>query len=344
MSELPLPAIISWLIHERHGGYDAETKLLGQMARIPTDQVADAETFRKLLLSQSEEAVRALFRERLQELAPEADAAILDREASLFFNQPSALPNYAYWGRMAVWSIAEATALVLGRDPSVVNWQTFEAEGVAATSFAVKYRSIGDLIHRSVIAGLLDNPLEPSLFLAWSTRMQLFPPQELVSEIEKVRGQQIDWRVSYWRLSDVHQQALNDNQAWSDAYAEQADRLEEAERALRKLQDFAMQTLQRVAAERVEHSQEIDELRAELGDALESKALDPRERDSVSKIVAGIALAKYGHKPSARRTETVANIMHDLDHAGVSVSDETIRKLLKRGVELLPPEVRQRTG
>lgn len=208
MSELPLPAIISRLIHERHGGYDAETKLLGQMAKIPADQEADAETFRNLLQSQSENAVRMLFLERRQELAPEANAAIIDREAALFFHRPLALPNYGYWGRMAVWSIAEATALVLGRDPRVVNWQAFEAEGVAATPFAVKYRNIGDLIHRSVIAGLLDNPLEPSLFLAWCTRMQLFPPQELVSEIEKVRGQQIDWQVSYWRLSEVHQQAL----------------------------------------------------------------------------------------------------------------------------------------
>lgn len=344
MSELPLRAIIGWLVHERYGGYDAETKLRGQMVRIPADQLADAETFRNLLQSQSEDAVRALFHERLQELVPEANAAILDREASLFFNRPLALPVFPYWGRMAVWSIAEATALVLGRDPRVVNWQAFEDEGVAATPFAATYRNIAELIHRSVLAGLLDNPLEPSLFLAWCAQMQLFPPHELMTEVETLRGKQIDWQASCWRLSELHQQALNDNQAWSDAYAEQADRLGGALQELANMHGFAMQALLGIATERAKHSQEIEELRAELGAAIEAKALDPRERDSASKIVVGIALAKYGHDLSARRTDTVTKIMHDLDHAGVSVSDETIRKHLKRGVELLPPEAKKCAG
>jgi len=43
------------------------------------------------------------------------------KEAARFYNQPSALADFAYWRKVDFWTIEESVALLLGKDPSVVN-------------------------------------------------------------------------------------------------------------------------------------------------------------------------------------------------------------------------------
>lgn len=323
-------------MHERFGGYDAETKIRGPMRNIPPEQAAEAASFRLLLQSQPEEAVRRMFRQRLSELAPEAAASVLDREATLFFNRPSALSVNQFWGRMALWSISEAAALTLGRDPRVVNWDAFEKESVSATPFANTLRNIEDLIERSVLAGLLDNPLEPSLYLGWCERMGLAPPPELISAVEGLQGARFDFPAAYWRLMDVHQQALDYNQAWAEAYAVLKSEHEVALERLAQTETLAMNAFEQLDAEIAERSAEIESLKIQL--AKGTKELSPKERESLLKAFLASTIYGLGFDPRATRSPIPGQIAAESERLSIPVSDATVLKWLRAAAEFLPPK------
>jgi hypothetical protein len=255
-------------------------------------------------------------------------------------NRLNAVADFSYWALYPFWSLQEVIALSFGREPRVVNWKAFEAEGATATLFAAKFRQLGDLIHRCVQAGKLTLPIEPTLYIAWCRQMDVELPAGLVAAAEARHGRAFDWQAACMRILEMYEEAQQYLQAWADAYEEESTAHATAREQFLALDSFAVGVVEQMDAERAEHAAEIDALRRELA-AAEASSLDPRERESVSKIIIGMALGKYGHDPSARRSETVAKILHDLDLAGVSVSDETLRKYLKIGVAHLPPEAKE---
>lgn len=71
----------------------------------------------------------------------------------------------------------------------------------------------------------------------------------------------------------------------------------------------------------------------------QENALELRERESLLKIVIGVAVSRYEHDPKAKRTETAKKIASDLAILDLSLSEDTIRKYLKEGGDLLPQDV-----
>jgi ribosomal protein S16 len=61
-----------------------------------------------------------------------------------------------------------------------------------------------------------------------------------------------------------------------------------------------------------------------------------RERESLLKLVIGMAVGGYGYDPTAARSEQPAAIADDLSTNGVSLDVDTVRKWLKAGAEQLP--------
>ncbi|WP_425409672.1 hypothetical protein [Hyphococcus sp.] len=64
--------------------------------------------------------------------------------------------------------------------------------------------------------------------------------------------------------------------------------------------------------------------------------LKPKERDSLLKLIIGMAVEQYGYVPESSRTHATANIETDLRTVGVPLDNGTIRKWLREGAELLP--------
>jgi hypothetical protein len=62
-----------------------------------------------------------------------------------------------------------------------------------------------------------------------------------------------------------------------------------------------------------------------------------KERESVLRLIIGMAIGGYGYDPTATRSKVVAEITSDLTKAGVELNDDTVRKWLKAAAELLPP-------
>lgn len=69
------------------------------------------------------------------------------------------------------------------------------------------------------------------------------------------------------------------------------------------------------------------------------KAISTRERESLLKIIAAMAVEQYGYKPSARRSDVVSRIRDDLISIGLSLDEDTIRQKLKDSAALLDGDV-----
>ncbi|MHB8165291.1 MAG: hypothetical protein ACYDDT_00710 [Sulfuricella sp.] len=67
-----------------------------------------------------------------------------------------------------------------------------------------------------------------------------------------------------------------------------------------------------------------------------NKPLTTSERDSLLKLVIGMAMKGYSYDPNAKKNSAVADIAADLALLGLPLGDDTIRKYLKQGNEQLP--------
>ena len=70
-----------------------------------------------------------------------------------------------------------------------------------------------------------------------------------------------------------------------------------------------------------------------------SRELKTRERETVLKIMLGMAMRGYGWQPSATRSDAIVEICSDLDSIGLTVHADTIRKFLREATDLLPREI-----
>lgn len=67
----------------------------------------------------------------------------------------------------------------------------------------------------------------------------------------------------------------------------------------------------------------------------QAKELDVRERESLLKLVIGMAVGRYRHELGAKKSVAVTPILQDVARLGLSVSDETVRKYLREAERLL---------
>ncbi|AKQ56398.1 Uncharacterised protein [Bordetella hinzii] len=84
----------------------------------------------------------------------------------------------------------------------------------------------------------------------------------------------------------------------------------------------------------VVRTQVLDEFKQTLVEP-ETKEIGTRERDTLYKIIIGMAIRGYGHDASAQRSSAIADIARDLEEVGLPVSDDTIRKYMKEAAALL---------
>ena len=81
-----------------------------------------------------------------------------------------------------------------------------------------------------------------------------------------------------------------------------------------------------------------DRLQAPSGPTITSaEVFGTRERETLLKLVIGMAVEAYRHDPSAGRSTAPGEIAEDLAKHGLSVTDDTIRKYLKEAaIKVLP--------
>lgn len=232
-------------------------------------------------------SAQALSRSKLQEI----------EEQKLSFNRPDARANFGHWAMASYWSIEEATALSLGRDPRRVQLKSIKPF-VHISSFAKLFTDRLDLLCRAQTMGQLYPKSSPSFFLAWAQRIGLSVPSELVESVTSLGVQIADWKTLYERQREnfeIVKEALD---------TERAERRSEASRPTTPAQ----------------------------------KELPLRERESLLKLVIGMAVKGYSYDPASSRSPTAKEIATDLALIGLPMDEDTVRKYLKESAGLLPQD------
>jgi hypothetical protein len=95
----------------------------------------------------------------------------------------------------------------------------------------------------------------------------------------------------------------------------------------------------------VELEAQIAELtaKADIGSSGTTVAPDvgTRERDSMLTLIIAMAVMGYRFNPAAKRSDSIKDIVSDIEKCGLSLSDDTVRRYLREGMELLPPQENQ---
>lgn len=239
------------------------------------------------------------------------------KERARFFHKPDAAADFDYWSKMAHWSIDEAVALSFGKAPSKVNQRSLkrfavvELDGTPASPFATEYFLRVELAKRAVVWKQLFDPVLPGIFLAWARRLEIHAPPALSAAVES-RGHWIgDWK-------DAHDKMKTAADTWQATAKDQAANIAELTNKVAQ-----------IAAER-------DELLA-LAKPPPKSELSTRERDTLLKLVIGMAVSGYRYDPTAARNEAPTEIAGDLVKLGIEVSDDTVRKWLKEAAATVLP-------
>lgn len=70
----------------------------------------------------------------------------------------------------------------------------------------------------------------------------------------------------------------------------------------------------------------------------ENKILHTRERETLLKIIIGMAVEQYGYDPAIKRNDATSNIVSDLAVCGITIDADTVRDKLQQAAELLPQD------
>ena len=116
-------------------------------------------------------------------MSPDSKSPPKYKEEINFYDAPEAQADFRLWVRMSYWNADEATALLLSRNPDVVNETSFK-ECNQVSEFSEIYRKLRILIDRAIETNYLTKPIDPHHFIEWSSnRAQLKVPKELVTAI-----------------------------------------------------------------------------------------------------------------------------------------------------------------
>ena len=164
-----------------------------------------------------------------------------------------------------------------------------------------EYRRLCEIIERAQLHGQLSKPIRPALFINWAKQFHIHCPSDLERYIVGYGHQLVDWKKRHEQLKTRTDAVLSERDAKIDE--------------LRK----TLAQLSRVAR-------------------ADEKSMQPKERNSMLKMIIGMAVRGYGYDPSAKRSSRPVEIAGDLAELGLALSDDTIRKYLEEGKGLLPPE------
>jgi hypothetical protein len=294
------------------------------------EQRIEAEQYRKELEKLSPEKIDQLVKAEQQNEAAE----IAQKEANTrkaeddkrFFNQPSAFADNVHWSKPVYWTLEEAIALSLGRAPERVKWKWVEGHN-GVSPFAVEFARRRDLANRARVVGEITDPIAPGAFIAWGKRQGWQFPTELETAVAE-RGPIGDWHTLFKSEKAAHQKTKESGaqaQANSQELAVLLANRDKIYDELTRLTTEEMRTKDEIIA-KLEEALAIAETklsaRIHSEDANDSADLKTRERDSLLKMVIGMAVRGYSYDPAALKNSSVKEIADDLALLDISLNED----------------------
>lgn len=305
-----------------------------------------ANAYRTELHALPKDELQTLFEEARADDAEQARLAVEETEQTYRFNRPEAQADFKYWASMSYWTIDESVALSFSRNPKVASWEAIKPYAQIST-FVWRFVAKREIALRAKTMKQLSDFNVPSYFIAWANRTGFDMPEGLVGEVTG-RGFQIaDWKTQYDQqkvLADTAkaeaEKERNAHLADIRQHGTEINELIEQQRALMKAYDENAKAKDAQTASLLEEIERLSQEAAtrENGSNITSieKPVGTRERDSMVKLIIGMAMAGYSYDPQAARSAVPAEIEGDLERLGIGLNGDTIRKYVREGAEHLP--------
>ena len=206
-------------------------------------------------------------------------------------------------------------ALAFGKNPEIVTWARLE-KITSVSPFAKKFAQVHELARRAKQWGQLYDPVLPGIFLAWASKLKIEIPEELVEQVEKLGILEADWKDMFDKKKVQH--------------------------------DELLAKMKRTITNHEQLKFENDQLKMEIRERSDivNKGLHDSERNSLLKLVYGMAIIGFDYKPGSNRNPATGSkarsIAAKLDNLGLKMHPDTVRKYIKEADELfvdLIPEV-----
>lgn len=305
-----------------------------------------ATAYREELRCKSEKQIKKLYDAENKKHQKEIQLKLEKEEQFHFFNLPSANADFKLWGKAACWTLEEAIALCFGKNPALVSWEKIKS--FTGSSFVKKYSELRFLALRAKAANLLYDSLIPGFFITWAKLNKIDYPQELEEEVIANGDKTTDWKSKHdEQLKNYNElyQILADYKNFHNRSKVEREQLYEKMKA--KYEEHISFLLEHISAQ----GQTLDEINKERQiisnqlkgyeqqiNNLEFKEKPPhtKERESMLKLIAGMAAAYHGYDPAEKRSEVINAIVSDLDLKGISINRDTVKKFLREGAMFLP--------
>lgn len=276
---------------------------------------AEIENYRKELSSKPKSEVDELWAVEQKKIDEERRIKAENEEKARFFSQPCAEADLDYWSKMAHWTLDEAIALSFGKDPKVVNLdRIFTLANKSA--FADNYLKLHELAKRAKVWKRLYDPILPLLYITWAKNHDIHVPERLAALVQARAGKTIDWKEKYDQVDAEYKKLIDKLQG---TLASQKQTIETCMQANYTLIDTNAS------------------LKKQLQDAAKhSPDLGTKEKDTLLKLVIGMAVSGYAYDPKAKKNLATAEIAQDLKKLGIPLNQDTVKKWLKEGAEILP--------
>lgn len=266
-----------------------------------------AEIYRRTLKAKPQHEIEDLYHQEMQKVYKEMDE-------NRFFNKPDAEADFDYWAKMPEWTIKEAVALSFGKSPDVMATRIKEIP-VNNSPFIEKYLKLTELVIRAKKAKLftnstitfLDDQILPYKFVNWTQLNEIEFPAELAEKVLKIYEVNKPPKTEYEQTLEKLKSLNTPNKVPETPLTDMAKRHLEAKK---------------------ENNKKL------IPNA--PKPLHTKEKETLLKIIIGLAVDGYGYDPKASKSPIPKEISGNLALHGVSVSDDTIRKWLKEAAEYLP--------
>lgn len=171
---------------------ESEIFLLPEGIENASPEATKAKTFFDYLETLSAEELRQIVEKRYAERAER-------REAQHRFNHPSVFATesvYDYWVKAAYWSLNESVALLLGRNPEIINEKAVAGDR-GNSQLGVRYRKLWDLAKRAYDTRQLSAHPRPQKVVEWAKDCLIEVPEALQSALDRHGLKSQDWKVAF---------------------------------------------------------------------------------------------------------------------------------------------------
>lgn len=328
---------ISYLVRRRFPDVKVlREEALGPITALTAERLRDLEAYEAELKAKPVDEVAKLAKVEHIKQASESLARETAKHTP-FFEKPHAAADFDHWSKMPYWALEEAVSLSFGKEPSVVNWDTLKS-CTNIYPFARAYERVRDLATRAYRSGQLYDHVLPGVFIGWARRLDIAFPEALEAKVVQRGGFVSDWKTAYDDLEAKYNELQKGAVVLDKAFDALKDEYDKALVSAASAAEESSRTIAEVKQERDALALRVGQLEAMHALTAQEKPLSTREKESLLKLIIGMATGGYGFDPSAAKSSQVRHITDDVLAAGLTIDEDTVRKWVKEAVGLLPAE------